>query len=82
MLNVKNRLLNEISLYMKHLGYGAVAEPTIDPIIAKTAEAGKEMAEIWDDEIISNVEFFIKKLTKDAEYRMARHLVRIKQDGD
>lgn len=75
MLKVENRYLNEISLYMKAKGFDIIAKRTIDPIIAKTAKMGKKMAEIYDPEIISNVEYLIKKLKEDAEYRMNRYAI-------
>lgn len=76
MLDIKNRLLQELSLYMVAKGYGAIAKATIDPIIAKTAEAKKKMATINSPKIISDVEFILKKYNDDAEYRFARHLQR------
>lgn len=76
MFDIENRLLQELSLYMKAKGYDTIAKATIDPIITKTAEAGKKMATIHSPKIISDVEFILKKYNDDAEYRFARHLQR------
>ncbi len=65
-LTISNRLLNEISSFMKEDGYHSVARKTIDPIVTETASKGLVNATIEDDSIISDIQFFIFKMEKQG----------------
>ena len=65
-LTISNRLLNEISLFMKEDGYNSIAKEYIDPIVAETAGKGLVNATIESESIIGDIQFFIGKMEKQG----------------
>jgi len=69
MLTISNRLLNEVSAFMKEGGYDRIAKKVIDPIITTTAEQKQINAVIEDDAVISDIMFVIGKMDPHGRYK-------------
>ena len=65
-LTISNRLLNEISIFMKEDGYPIIARKNIDPIVSKTAAAKQTIAKIVDESIISDIKFVIGRMEQNG----------------
>lgn len=68
MLTINNRLLNEVSAFMKEGGFNSIAKKVIDPIITATAEKRQVNAVIEDDAIISDIMYIIGKMDPEGRY--------------
>lgn len=74
MMKISNRLLNEVSAFMKEGGYDRIARKVLDPIIIATAEKKQVNAVIEDDAIVSDILFILGKMEKNDGYMVSKHL--------